>query len=110
MSKQKARILVIDDEISIVRAMQRTLSAHGYDVSTANTGEKALEVMSQLRPDLVLLDLGLPGMSGLDVCKQVRAQSNLPPIIVISVRNKERDKVEALDLGADDYVSKPFGI
>jgi two-component system KDP operon response regulator KdpE len=110
MKKQYARILVIDDEVSIVRAMQRTLSAHGYDVLTTNNGEKALEMVQQHRPDLLLLDLGLPGMSGLDVCKQVRAQSNLPPIIVISVRNKERDKVEALDAGADDYVSKPFGI
>jgi two-component system KDP operon response regulator KdpE len=110
MGKQRARILVIDDEGAIVRALQRTLSAHGYDVFTANSGEKALKVLQQQRPDLVLLDLGLPGMSGLEVCKQVRAQSNLPPIIVISVRNKERDKVEVLDAGADDYVSKPFGI
>jgi two-component system KDP operon response regulator KdpE len=110
MSKQKARILVIDDEIAIVRALQRSLTAHGYDVLTANSGEKALEAIEQHRPDLLLLDLGLPGMSGLEVCKRIRAQSNLPPIIIISVRNKERDKVEALDLGADDYVSKPFGI
>ncbi len=109
MRKGKARILVIDDEAEILRILQRSLTAHGYDVLTATSGEKALEVMEQQRPDLLLLDLGLPGMSGLEVCKRVRAQSNLPPIIVISVRDTEREKVQALDLGADDYISKPFG-
>ena len=110
MTKGKARILVIDDEIEIVRILQRSLAAHGYDVFTANSGEKALEVIEHARPDLLLLDLGLPGMSGLEVCKRVRAKSNLPPIIVVSVRDTEREKVEALDLGADDYISKPFGM
>src|SRR5450631_4848784 len=109
MSKSGARILVVDDEIEIMRALQRSLSAHGYEVFTASNGEDALEAITQHRPDLMLLDLGLPGMSGLEVCKQVRAQSNLP-IIVLSVKDAERDKVHALDLGADDYVSKPFGI
>ena len=107
MSKSGARILVVDDEIEIMRAMQRSLTAHGYEVFTAGNGEDALEAIIQHRPDLMLLDLGLPGMSGLDVCKQVRAQSSLP-IIVLSVKDTERDKVLALDLGADDYVSKPF--
>ncbi len=109
MSKRKASILIVDDENEILRALQRSLTAHGYDVFTANTGEKALETLEQHILHLMLLDLGLPGMSGLEVCKRVRAQSDLP-IIVISVKNKERDKVLALDLGADDYVSKPFGI
>src|SRR2546423_2301539 len=109
MSKSGARILVVDDEIEILRALQRSLTAHGFDVFTASTGEEALESITHYRPDLMLLDLGLPGMSGLEVCKQVRAQSNLP-IIVLSVKDAERDKVLALDLGADDYVSKPFGI
>ncbi|GCE28451.1 transcriptional regulatory protein KdpE [Dictyobacter alpinus] len=109
MSKSGARILIVDDEIEILRALQRSLSAHGYDVFTADTGEAALEEVSQHRPDLMLLDLGLPGMSGLDVCRKVREQSNLP-IIVLSVKDTERDKVLALDLGADDYVSKPFGM
>ena len=109
MSKSGARILVVDDEIEILRALQRSLTAHGFDVFTATTGEEALEAIAHYRPDLMLLDLGLPGMSGLEVCKRVRSQSNLP-IIVLSVKDTERDKVLALDLGADDYVSKPFGM
>ncbi len=109
MSKGGARILVVDDEIEIVRALQRSLTAYGFEVFTAGSGEEALEAISHHRPDVMLLDLGLPGMSGLEVCKEVRAQSNLP-IIVLSVKDTERDKVLALDLGADDYVSKPFGM
>lgn len=109
MSKSGARILVVDDEVEIVRALQRSLVAHGFEVFTANSGEEALDKIILHRPDLMLLDLGLPSMSGLEVCKQVRASSNLP-IIVLSVKDAERDKVLALDLGADDYVSKPFGI
>lgn len=109
MSKSGARILVVDDEVEIMRALQRSLAAHNFDVFTARSGEEALEAIAHHRPDLVILDLGLPGMSGLDVCKHVRAQSNLP-IIVLSVKDTERDKVLALDLGADDYVSKPFGM
>jgi two-component system KDP operon response regulator KdpE len=109
MSKSGARILVVDDEIEIVRALQRSLVAHGYEVFTAGSGEEALEAVERHRPDLILLDLGLPGISGLEVCKRVRAESSLP-IIVLSVKDTERDKVLALDLGADDYVSKPFGI
>ncbi len=109
MKKRGASILVVDDEREIVRSLQRSLSAHGYTVFTASTGEEAIEKVSEHRPDLLLLDLLLPGMSGLEVCRQVRAISNLP-IIVLSVKNTERDKVEALDLGADDYVAKPFGI
>lgn len=110
MSKGKARVLVVDDEMDIVRILQRSLIAQGYEVLTAASGEKALEVIERLRPDLILLDLGLPDMDGLEVCQQVRAKSNQPPIIVVSVRNTEREKVQALELGADDYISKPFGI
>ncbi len=111
MSKgKKARILIVDDEIEIVRALRHGLVAHGYEVFAAYSGEKAIEALEQHRPDLILLDLKLPGLSGLDVCKHIRAQSNLPPIIVISVKDTEPDKVQALDVGADDYVSKPFGI
>jgi two-component system, OmpR family, KDP operon response regulator KdpE len=109
MSKSGARILVVDDEIEIVRALQRSLVARGYEVFAAGSGEEALEALGRCRPDLILLDLGLPGISGLEVCKRVRAESSLP-IIVLSVKDTERDKVLALDLGADDYVSKPFGI
>jgi two-component system KDP operon response regulator KdpE len=109
MSKSGARILVVDDEIEILRALQRNLTAHGYEVFTARSGEQALDEIAMHRPDLMLLDLGLPGISGLEVCKKVRAESSLP-IIVVSVKDTERDKVSALDLGADDYVSKPFGM
>jgi two-component system KDP operon response regulator KdpE len=109
MSKQGASILVVDDEKEIVRALQRGLSAHGYMVLTANNGAKAIEAVSQHHPDLLLLDLMLPDMSGLDICRRVRAESNLP-IIILSVKDTEYDKVEALDLGADDYVPKPFGM
>src|SRR5579885_1948548 len=109
MTKRRARVLVVDDEIEIVRALQRSLTGHGYEVLVAAKGETALEVIKRDAPDLMLLDLALPGMSGLEVCRQVREQSDLP-IIVISVKNKERDKVRALDLGADDYIAKPFGI
>ena len=109
MNKSGAHILVVDDEIEIVRALRRSLTAHGYKVFTASSGEEAIELMSRHRPDLILLDLLLPGMSGLEVCRRMRAESNIP-IIVLSVKGTEHDKVEALDLGADDYVSKPFGI
>ena len=109
MSKGNTRILIVDDEMEIRRALQRNLVAHGFDVTTVGSGEEALDEVTLHRPDLMLLDLGLPGMSGLEVCKRVRAISNLP-IIVLSVKDTERDKVHALDLGADDYVAKPFGI
>jgi two-component system, OmpR family, KDP operon response regulator KdpE len=109
MSKRGVSILVVDDEQEIVRALRRSLIAHGYTVLTASSGEEAIEAVSQHRPDLLLLDLLLPGMSGLEVCRRVRAESNVP-IIVLSVKDAERDKVEALDLGADDYVAKPFGM
>lgn len=107
--KHNARILIVDDEAEIRRALQRNLQAHGFEVITAESGEEALDMLTLHRPDLILLDLGLPGMSGLEVCKQIRTYSHLP-IIILSVKDAERDKVRALDSGADDYVSKPFGV
>jgi two-component system KDP operon response regulator KdpE len=101
---------VVDDEKAIVRVLKRSLEAHGYDVFVAQSGEKALESIQFNRPDVLLLDLGLPGMNGLEVCKRVRAQSPLLSILVISVHDSEAEKVQALDLGADDYIAKPFGI
>ena len=109
MSKHGARILVVDDEKEIVRALSRSLSAHGYLVITARSGEEAVKATIQHRPDLLLLDLVLPGISGLEVCRQIRKESTVP-IIVLSVKEAERDKVEALDQGADDYIQKPFGM
>ncbi len=109
MSKPGARVLVVDDEIEIIRALQRSLIAHGYKVFPARSGEDAIELFQQYRPDLVLLDLMLPGMSGLEVCQSLRMTSNTP-IIVLSVKGTEKDKVQALDAGADDYILKPFGM
>jgi two-component system KDP operon response regulator KdpE len=104
-----ARILVVDDEPGIVRAVQANLSAHGFQVDTADTGSAAIESYGLRRPDVIILDLGLPDMDGTDVIRHVRATSSTP-IVVLSVRGAEREKVGALDLGADDYLTKPFGI
>ncbi len=109
MSRQGASILVVDDEKEIVRALQRGLAAYGYTVLTANTGEDALKAAHRYHPDVMLLDLVLPDISGLEVCRRIRAESNMP-IIVLSVKDAEYDKIEALDQGADDYVPKPFGM
>ncbi|GLV60571.1 DNA-binding response regulator [Dictyobacter sp. S3.2.2.5] len=107
---RKIRILIAEDEPAITRILQRNLVAQKYEVLTTSDGATALSIVEQKHPDLLLLDLGLPGMNGLDVCKNLRARSQLPLIIVISVRSKEQEKVRALDLGADDYIAKPFGI
>jgi two-component system KDP operon response regulator KdpE len=102
------RILLVDDEVSIQRAVAPLLRSRGYDVEVAGTGRGALDAFAARRPDLVVLDLGLPDLEGTSVCRQIRAQSPIP-IIVLSARDAEADKVNALDLGADDYVTKPFG-
>jgi two-component system KDP operon response regulator KdpE len=103
------RVLVVDDEPQILRGLGTNLRARGYDVETAPDGERALEVAARTHPDVVILDLGLPGIDGVDVIRGLRAWT-ATPIIVLSARDQERDKVEALDAGADDYVSKPFGM
>src|SRR5260221_13314837 len=109
MRKCGGPFFVVGEEIEIVRALQLGVTAHGFEEFTADSGEEALQAITHHRPDLMLLDLGLPGISGLEVCRRVREQSSLP-IIVLSVKDTERDKVMALDLGADDYVWKPFGM
>jgi two-component system, OmpR family, KDP operon response regulator KdpE len=103
------RVLVVDDEQSIRRAVGRALAARGYRVELATDGEEALAVAAAFQPDLVVLDLNLPALDGLEVCRQLRGWSSVP-ILVLSVREDEPDKVAALDLGADDYLTKPFGI
>jgi two-component system KDP operon response regulator KdpE len=108
MSKRPS-ILIVDDEAAIRRFLRTGLDAHGYDTSAAETGAEALTLVPREKPDLVILDLGLPDQDGLEVLKQIRAAS-LVPVIVLSVRPDERTKVAALDLGADDYVTKPFGM
>jgi two-component system KDP operon response regulator KdpE len=102
-------ILVVDDESQITRVLRTALSAHGYDIRVANDGETALEIMKDWSPDLVITDLAMPNMDGLELCRRLRAKTQIP-IIVLSVRGEERTKVKALDAGADDYVTKPFGI
>ena len=104
-----ANILVVDDEPQIRRTLRSTLSFRGYTISEAGTGEEALELVPKLKPDLILLDVNLPGMSGVEACREIRRSSDAA-IIMLTVRNAERDKVVALDAGADDYVTKPFGI
>jgi two-component system KDP operon response regulator KdpE len=104
-----SRILVVDDEPQIRRALGTNLKARGYDVKLAASGEEALEVAARAHPDLVVLDLGLPGIDGTEVIRGLRGWTGVP-IIVLSVREAERDKVSALDAGADDYVTKPFGM
>lgn len=102
-------ILVVDDEPQLRRAMKATLTDLGYSVIESRTGEEALDSLREGSPDLILLDLNMPGIGGLETCRAIRETSDVP-IIVLSVRNTERDKVQALDAGADDYVTKPFGI
>jgi two-component system KDP operon response regulator KdpE len=104
-----ATILVVDDEPQIRRVMLTTLTSQGYSVIEVRSGEEALEKMRTERVDLVLLDVNLPGISGLETCRGIRVSSDVP-IIMLTVRNSERDKVQALDAGADDYVVKPFGV
>jgi two-component system KDP operon response regulator KdpE len=104
-----AHILVVDDESQITRVLRTSLSAQGYDIRIANSGEMALEIMKDWQPNLIITDLSMPSIDGIELCRHVRATSQVP-IIVLSVRDKEQQKVEALDAGADDYVTKPFGM
>ena len=101
------KVLIVEDEQSISSFISMILTANGYDTIIVNTGEEALTMISSHCPDLIVLDLGLPDMDGLEVLRSVRKWSSLP-IVVVSARNHERDKVEALDYGADDYLVKPF--
>jgi len=103
------RILVVDDESQITRVLRTSLSSQGYDIRVANDGETALEIMKDWTPDLVITDLSMPNMDGLELCRRLRPATKIP-IIVLSVRGEEKTKVQALDAGADDYVTKPFGI
>jgi two-component system KDP operon response regulator KdpE len=104
---ERPKILVVDDEAQITRVLRTTLPTHGYEVQVANDGEAALAVLNAWRPDLVITDLVMPNMNGIELCENIRDRSQVP-IIVLSVRGEEKSKVEALDKGADDYVTKPF--
>jgi two-component system, OmpR family, KDP operon response regulator KdpE len=105
----EGRVLVVDDDPQILRAVRTSLQGHSYDVLTAGNGETALDLLPDADVDLIVLDLGLPGIGGQEVIKRVRAWSEVP-IIVLSVRDGQHDKVDAFEAGADDYVTKPFGM
>src|SRR6266700_1067016 len=108
-SEAKRNILVVDDEPQITRVLKTTLSSQGYGVRTAAEGEEALLQMKSWPPDLIITDLRMPNVDGLELCRRVRMESRIP-IIVLSVKGEESIKVEALDAGADDYITKPFSI
>jgi two-component system KDP operon response regulator KdpE len=107
--EQKPRILVVDDEAQLTRVLRTGLKTHGYDVRVAADGISGLEIFGDWQPDLLVTDLAMPNMDGLELCRRVRAISRVP-IIVLSAKGEEKTKVEALDVGADDYVTKPFGM
>jgi two-component system KDP operon response regulator KdpE len=108
-AKMDVRILVVDDEPQMLRLLETALAGRGYSVSTVDNGPTALKMVATSPPDIIILDLGLPGMDGLEVCRRIREWSRVP-ILVLSAREGDRDKVEALDLGADDYLTKPFSM
>jgi len=108
--EEKPNILVVDDEPQITRVLKTTLASHGYSIRTARDGDEAVLLMKDWSPDLLITDLRMPNMDGLALCRQVRRNKSAVPIIVLSVRGEERTKVEALDAGADDYVTKPFSV
>ncbi|HKB13994.1 MAG TPA: response regulator transcription factor [Vicinamibacterales bacterium] len=108
-ANDKSRVLVVDDEPQITRVLRTVLTSQGYQVRTASEGESALANFTEFRPELVITDLYMPHMDGIELCRRIRAMSGVP-IIVLSVKGEERTKVEALDCGADDYVTKPFGM
>ena len=110
MSAAPLRVLVIDDEPPIRKLLRVGLSAHGYQIMEASSGKMALEFLAEQQPDLIVLDLGLPDMQGHELLRTMRARSDKVPIVVLSSRDDEAGKVQALDSGADDYVTKPFGM
>jgi two-component system KDP operon response regulator KdpE len=109
MTRDRATILVVDDEPQIRRFLRTSLVAHGYDILEADSGKEALRQITVARPDLVVLDLGLPDFDGFEVLRNVREWSRVP-VFVLSVRSREQEKVQALEMGADDYITKPFGM
>ena len=109
LNMDSRKILVVDDEYQITRVLKRSLQAHRYDVRTASDGESAIDLFHDFHPDLVITDLQMPEMDGIELCREIRRISEVP-IIVLSVKGEESTKVSALDAGADDYITKPFGM
>lgn len=110
MSSKSKKILIVEDEPSLVFTLQDTLENEGYEVFVSEEGDTALEIVKKENPDLMVLDLMLPGMSGYDICKKVREMNYTFPIIMLTARDQEIDKVTGLNIGADDYMTKPFGV
>lgn len=110
MSDKSKKIIIVEDEPSLVFTLQDTLENEGYQVFIAERGDSALEIIKEENPDLMILDLMLPGMSGYDVCRNVRGMNYTFPIIMLTARDQEIDKVTGLNIGADDYITKPFGV
>jgi len=106
----KTKILIVEDDPNILLGLEEILKGEGFDVVVCNRGDKALEVVTKQHPALIVLDVMLPGISGYDICKQLRAKKVTSPILMLTAKGQEMDKVIGLDLGADDYVTKPFGV
>ena len=107
---RKKHILVVEDDLSILMGLQDNLISEGYDVSTATNGTVAINLIFEKTFDLVILDIMLPGMNGFEICKKVKTEKPLLPIIMLTARSSEMDKIAGLDYGADDYITKPFSI
>jgi len=106
----KIKILIIEDDPHILLGLQEVLSSDGFEVSVCNRGDKAIDAVAKQKPSLIVLDVMLPGLSGYDICKQLRSKKVATPILMLTAKGQEIDKVVGLDLGADDYVTKPFGV
>src|SRR5438105_11256193 len=106
----KTKVLIVEDDPHILLGLEEVLKSDGFDVAVCNRGDQALAALTRHRPGLVLLDVMLPGLSGYDICKQIRAKKISTPILMLTAKGQEIDKVVGLDLGADDYVTKPFGM
>lgn len=104
------RILIVEDDPHILLGLEEVLKTEGFEVSSCNRGDRAIEAINRLRPALIILDVMLPGLSGYDICKQLRERKNTTPVLMLTAKGQEIDKVVGLDLGADDYVTKPFGV
>src|SRR5258708_429840 len=106
----KTRILIVEDDPHILLGLEEILKGDGFEVAVCNRGDQAIESASKFRPDLIVLDVMLPGLSGYDICKKLRAKKVATPILMLTAKGQEIDKVVGLNLGADDYVTKPFGV
>src|SRR3954470_10244535 len=106
----KTKILVVEDDPNILLGLEEILKSEGFDPAVCNRGDKALDAVAKHQPSLIVLDVMLPGLSGYDICKKLRAQKNATPVLMLTAKGQEIDKVIGLDLGADDYVTKPFGV